>query len=245
MPAPEPFVEPRSGAEFVPVPAGSFRMGSEEVDEDALPLHQVELRDFWMSRFEVTHAQYARFLAATKRPTPKHWTHKNYSAPSKPVIGVDYADAAAYCQWVGGRLPTEAEWEYATRGTDGRPFPWGKELPDASRAVHHRDVGFGFTLPVGSAPRGVSPFGIHDLAGNVFEWCADWYEADYYAHSPAANPPGPEKGRLRVVRGGAWISLPDACHAAARGKVPPETRSALIGVRVIRDSAPKPASPRQ
>jgi formylglycine-generating enzyme required for sulfatase activity len=227
------FVEPQSGVELVLVPGGEFRMGTED-EEDARPVHPVRLPPFRMSRTEVTREQYARFMAATGRPEPGHWGHELFARPGSPVVGVTWEDAAAFCAWCGGRLPTEAEWEYAARGTDGRRFPWGDEPPDRTRAVFHRDIGFDGTSPVATAKAGASPFGLLDMAGNVFEWCADWYAPGYYAVSPRENPAGPAEGRQRVVRGGAWVSLPDACRAAAREKFPPGKSSILIGIRVAR-----------
>lgn len=230
----ERFVDPKSRVEFVRIPPGEFLMGSEEEDEDARPVHRVRLSGFWLSRFEVTREQYARFLAETGHPEPAHWTNSRFTRPDQPVIGVSWEDAVAFCRWAGGRLPTEAEWEYAARGTDGRRYPWGNEEPDPSRAVFHLDIGFGATMPVGSAKAGASPFGILDMAGNVFEWCADWYDPEYYARSPRENPPGPPSGEFRVIRGGSWINLPDACRSAARAKYPPSGRSVMIGIRVAR-----------
>jgi serine/threonine-protein kinase len=149
------------------------------------------------------------------------------------VVGVTWDEAVACAKWAGGRLPTEAEWEFAARGTDGRRYPWGNEPPTRDRAVHHLDVGFGGTMPVAETPSGAGPFGILDMAGNVFEWCADWYDPGYYAKAPAADPPGPAEGRLRAIRGGCWLSLPDACRAGAREKYPPDRRSIMIGIRVV------------
>jgi formylglycine-generating enzyme required for sulfatase activity len=209
-------------------------MGSATEDEDAQPVHRVRLAAFQMSRTEVTREQYARFLKDTGRPEPPHWNHELFNRPGSPVVDVTWDDAAAYCKWAGGRLPTEAEWEYAARGTDGRRYPWGSEEPDRTRAVFHLDIGFGGTQPVGSAKAGASPFGIEDLAGSVYEWCADWYEAGYYAGGPSQDPPGPPAGELRVIRGGSWISLPDAIRSAARANYAPGSRSLLIGIRVIR-----------
>jgi formylglycine-generating enzyme required for sulfatase activity len=236
----EPFVEPRSGLEFVYVPGGEFRMGSADEEPDAQPVHRVKLAPFWISRCEVARFQYARFMESTGRQPPSHWKDKRFSSDdAQPVVGVTWEDAAEFCRWAGGRLPTEAEWEYAARGSTGsRRFPWGDALPDATRAHCHQDIGFGGTQAVGLAKAGASPFGVLDLAGNVFEWCADWYSADYYARSPQENPTGPASGTLRVIRGGAWISLPDACHAAARGKSRPESRSLLVGIRVVRAGPP-------
>jgi formylglycine-generating enzyme required for sulfatase activity len=233
------FIEPRSGIEFVFIPAGEFVMGAAEED-DARPLHPVRLPAFWMSRTEITREQYRRFITETKRAEPAHWGHELFARPGSPVIGVTWEDAAAFCAWCGGRLPTEAEWEYAARGADGRRYPWGNEPPDRTRAVFHRDIGFDGTAPVGSAKGGASPFGLLDMAGSVFEWCADWYAADYYSGSPVEQPRGPSTGTQRVIRGGAWVSLPDACRAAARQQYPPDKPSILIGARVARSSPPLP-----
>ncbi len=234
-----PFIDSKSGVEFVPVPGGDFRMGSDEEDDDARPVHRVRIRPFWVSRFEVTQGLYARFLAASGRPEPAHWTNPRQVGPDRPVIGVTWDDALEFCRWAGGRLPTEAEWEFAGRGTDGRRYPWGNDDPDPSRATHHLDIGFAGTRPVGAAAAGGSPFGALDMAGNVFEWCQDWYDAGYYGRSPEDNPTGPAAGRFRVVRGGAWISLPDACRSASRSQFAPTGRSALLGIRVVRTEGPK------
>jgi formylglycine-generating enzyme required for sulfatase activity len=226
---------PESDVELVYIPGGELRMGLAE-EEDA-PVHTVRLAPFWMGRTEVTREQYARFMTATGRPEPPHWKHDLFAKPGSPVVGVTWEDADAFARWIGGRLPSEAEWEYAARGTDGRPFPWGVEPPDRTRAVFHKDIGFDGTSPAGTAPAGASPFGLLDMAGNVFEWCADWYAPDYYAASPRENPPGPAAGKLRVIRGGSWISLPDALRCGAREKYPPEKTSVLIGFRVARAAA--------
>lgn len=218
--------------EWVSIPGGEFSMGSTEEDDDCRPIHRVRVHPFRISRDEVTHAQYAAFLAASGRKAPVHWGEPRWSGDAQPVIGVSWDDAEAFCRWAGGRLPTEAEWEFAARGAEGRRYPWGNQDPDKSRAVFHLDVGFGQTAAVGSAPTGATPLGVRDLAGNVFEWCADWYDAAYYAHSPQEDPAGPSHGTHRVIRGGSWLSLPDALHAAARGKYPPGSRSVLLGIRV-------------
>lgn len=229
------YTHPESGVEFVFIPGGEYRMGL-AAEEDASPEHEVRVAAFWMARTEVTREQYARFMKATGRPEPGHWKHDLYAKPGSPVVGVTWEDAAAFAKWCGGRLPTEAEWELAARGTDGRPFPWGAEPPDKTRAIFHRDIGFDGTAPAGGCPGGASPYGLLDMAGNVFEWCADWYAADYYAKSPRENPTGPAEGRYRVIRGGAWVSLPDALRAGAREKYPPEKSSVLIGFRVARST---------
>lgn len=227
-----------TGLEFVRIPAGEFSMGDPTAEEDARKVHRVRLSGFWLSRYEVTVEQYGRFLKGSGRREPNHWRNARLTGLRQPVIGVTYDDAVAFCQWAGGRLPTEAEWEYAARGTDGRRYPWGNSLPDPSRASYHLDVGFGATKPVGTADQGAGPFGALDQAGNVFEWCSDWYAADAYTHHSLENPKGPVEGEMRVIRGGAWLSLPDAITTWAREKYPPHGRSTMIGIRVARDTPP-------
>ncbi len=229
-----PFTDPRTGIEYVPVAGGSFMMGSEDLDDDTRPVHRVEVSAFFLGRFEVTRAQYSRYMAATGASAPAHWTNKRFIGDEKPVIAVTWDEAVAFCKWADGRLPTEAEWEYAARGSEGRKFPWGNTQPDLTRATFAMDIGFDGTRPVGAAPAGGSPFGALDLAGNAFEWCSDWYSPNAYAGGPTRDPSGPEKGTLRVIRGGSWISLPDACRSSARTAFRPESRSTMLGFRVAR-----------
>lgn len=229
-----------TGLEFVRIPAGEFSMGDPTADEDARVVHRVSVSGFWLGKYEVTVEQYGRFLKGSGRREPNHWTNARLTKLKQPVIGVSYEDAVEYCRWAGGRLPTEAEWEYAARGNDGRRYPWGNSPPDPSRAAFHLDVGFGATQLVGTAEMGAGPFGAMDQAGNVFEWCSDWYASDAYAHHARENPRGPAEGEFRVIRGGGWLSLPDAVAVWAREKFPPLGRSTMIGFRVVRDlSAPK------
>src|SRR5688572_14029802 len=207
---------------MVVVPAGPFWMGSETGRPDERPRHRVDLDAYQIDTYEVTNARYARFVEAGGYTTPAlwssagwawknrlhvtqpaHWTNPAWNGPTQPVVGVSWFEAEAFCRFVGKRLPTEAEWEKAARGDDEREFPWGNDW-DPTRT--NGPPGGSVTTPVGSYPSGVSAYGIHDLAGNAWEWVADWYGADYYASSPAANPPGPSSGLERVFRGGSWFS---------------------------------------
>jgi formylglycine-generating enzyme required for sulfatase activity len=187
---------------MVEIPEGPFAMGFDGTQalEDERPMHQVWLSAFFMDLHEVTTAQYASFLAATNRPAPWQWNGVDLSQHGdRPVIGVDWLDADAYCRWKGKRLPTEAEWEKSARGTDGRLYPWGNRVP--SEAVANFALGARFSysqvlIPVLSYEQGRSPYGLYQMAGNVGEWVQDWYAASYYEISPERNPQGPEQGQF-------------------------------------------------
>jgi formylglycine-generating enzyme required for sulfatase activity len=193
------WVSPTDGAEMIYVPAGEFLMGSPagvgEADEH--PQRRVYLDAFWVDKTEVTVAQYRRFCHATGRemPVPPPWGWQD----NHPIVRVSWEEASAYATWARKRLPTEAEWEKAARGADGRAYPWGSNW-DPSKCVDGRQS----TEPVGSRPAGASPYGVLDMAGNVWEWCSDWYDAGYYRAAPAVNPIGPASGVYVVLRGGGW-----------------------------------------
>ena len=199
-------------------------MGAEDGTPYDRPVHPVRLtRAFWMYRTEVSNAQYHLFVDATGAQPPLSWGQPAFAAPEQPVVGVSWEDAAAYARWAGGRLPTEAEWEYAARGSDGRVYPWGNEPPDARRAVFGLEHNLGATRAVGGRPLGASPFGVLDLAGNVPEWCADWFAP--YPATLQTDPTGPEEGLRKVARGGSWDLDPFALRAAVRNAFTPTTRT--------------------
>lgn len=194
------------GTPMVYVQAGDFIMGGKG-ESDEQPQHSIYLDSFWIDKYEVTNALYKRCVDAGVCWTPSRASSKTrneyYNNPTHdnyPVIYVSWDDANRYCNWAGKRLPTEAEWEKAARGTDGRAYPWGN-MPNSSLA-NEIDGTRGDTKAVGSYPAGASPYGAMDMAGNVWEWIADWYDASYYAYSPRENPKGPQMGRYKVMRGG-------------------------------------------
>jgi formylglycine-generating enzyme required for sulfatase activity len=223
------------------VPAGDFVMGSNQnydtqADRDEVHQHIVTLSAFWIDQTLVTNTMYASCVTAGGCSSPgstSSATRLNYYGGSQyanyPVINVNWSQAVAYCQWAGRRLPTEAEWEKAARGTDGRIYPWGKHAPDATLGNFNKSVGD--TSQVGIYPAGASPYGALDMMGNVWEWVADWYSNTYYLSSPARNPTGPDSGTSHVMRGGSWFSGTDVVSAFQRGGNIPSYRSNYVGFR--------------
>jgi sulfatase modifying factor 1 len=199
-----PQITGKDGAPMVLIPAGDFQMGSNDSDDEK-PVHTVYLDAFYIDIYEVTNAQYKKFMDATKYKEPNYWNDSKFNAPNHPVVGVRWNDAVAYTKWAGKRLPTEAEWEKAARGgLVGKKYPWGDNLThdDANYSGTGGKDKWVNTSPVGSfAPNG---YGLYDMAGNVWEWCADWYDSKYYASSPKSNPKGPSSGERAVLRGGSW-----------------------------------------
>lgn len=239
----------KDGASMVFIPAGSFEMGDhfDAGVSDELPVHQVEVDAFYMDRYEVTIGQYKQFLTETNYGTlpekTPNWITEKANAPDKngqhlagfttptdkhPIAGVSFNDAKAYALWVGKRLPTEAEWEYAARGgLLGERYSWGNEGPEGTDGnfmgyidnVQVVDDGFFYTAPAGNYV--VNDFGLYDMLGNVWEWCSDWYGEDYYANSIHKNPSGPETGTARVLRGGGWSSSLHNLRLSRRLKLSP------------------------
>lgn len=229
---------------MVTIQAGSFWMGRDgtEALEDERPRHEVWLDEFSIDLHEVTTEGYARFLADTQRQSPAFWEQVNLvQHGTRPVVGVSWEDAAAYCAWRGARLPTEAEWEKAARGTDERRYPWGNQKPTLDLANFALGARFSYEqvlLPVGQFPKGKSPYGVQDMAGNVWEWVSDWYVGNYYEVSPARNPQGPDQGQFKGLRGGSWSDLPKYLLTYGRFKLLPTTRNSFTGFRCAKSTAP-------
>ena len=242
--------------ELTRVPAGYFTMGSAEGRADEQPVHQVYLDEFYIDRFEVSNDQYAAFLNDINRNEDEegHLLFDIFDADAqihyderyapllgteqRPVAEVSWYGARAYCTWAGMELPTEAIWEKAARGTDGRIYPWGNSI-DRSRANYGKEGccrgddsdGFFDSAPVGSYQRGVSPYGAYDMGGNVWEWVMDWYGEEYYAQSPERDPQGPDAGISRVLRGGSMSSDPYRLRTTDRGGLPPSATYIIVGFR--------------
>jgi hypothetical protein len=199
------------------------------------PQHQVLLDDFWIYKTEVTNGMYGACVAAggctVPGPDPALPDYSDPTLKDHPVVGVTWAQADTYCSWVNGRLPTEAEWEKAGAGTDGRPFPWGQDLPDCDRINFNHCVDK--LTNVIDYPDGASPYGGLDFSGNAFEWVGDWYKATYYSESPAENPPGPPSGEVRALRGGSFESTADEVRVATRGSADPLAVRADLGFRCV------------
>lgn len=218
---------------LVPIPAGPFAMGSTEGQEDEAPVHVVHVDAFEMAVHPVTVREYRSFLQATGHAAPREWGAPALTADDVPVVGVSWADAVTYCQWIGGaRLPTEAEWERAARGgVEAQRYPWGDAIP-----AWIPDGGRG-PLP-GPWPVTLGPpngYGLSGIAANVHEWCADWHARDYYAASPARNPQGPPAGVRRTSRGGSWRHAVTISRSAARSKLDPAFRYTDYGFRIVRN----------
>jgi formylglycine-generating enzyme required for sulfatase activity len=228
----------KDGAPAVIIPAGNFTMGD---NEDA-PLREVYLSAFYLDKYEVTVSRYTRFLKTTGgvKPPDRWEDARRDSAAELPVVGVDWHDADAYCRWAGKRLPTEAEWEKAARGVDGRNYPWGNEQPTPARANYGKSSSEnpyqGGLAPVGAREAGRSPYGAEDLAGNASEWVADWF-AEGFGGGDVRNPKGPESGTGKVIRGGGWYDPPDRLKSSRRMYASPTNRADDVGFRCAGDFA--------
>ena len=261
------------------IPAGEFTMGTPDGSNglaDEHPERRVFVASFYLDRFEVTNDAYFDFVLATGHRMPENaqpsatlWAH-GLPLPqirTHPVVNVSWEDAAAYCRWANKRLPTEAEWEKAARGTDGRRYPWGNDWDfakansasywagrtvdfqsgadweafwikgDGARIAKEQGVrGEILTLPVGSFPSGISPYGIHDLAGNAAEWVQDWYDPNYYRSAPLSDPPGPGRGAIKAMRGGSWLKPAVSLRTTDRDWGLMDSRPSGTGFRCAKDA---------
>jgi formylglycine-generating enzyme required for sulfatase activity len=237
---------------MVYIPEGEFIMGSNEGDDDEKPPHKVYLYGYWMGKNEVTVGQYKTFISEAGHRSLHDYVSKYSPGGNHPFIEVSWDDAAAYCKWLSKKiglkfkLPTEAQWEKAARGAEGRKYPWGNHEPYykekwyANYAAQDRwekkgEDGFQFTAPVDSYHQG-APYGILNMAGNVREWCNDLYGSDYYKKSPYKNPIGPTGGTSRVVRGGGWVSSAKGIRCANRFSYAPSDRDEYVGFRLCQDN---------
>ena len=222
---------------LVCIPEGWFWMGSDSGQENEHPVHRVWVDSFLLSSRQVTNSDYAQFLLATETAAPPFWHDPEFNQPQQPVVAVSWYEAVRYCEWLSRadshyRLPTEAEWERASRGgVENRLFPWGdappQSLPDYDKRWKNG--------PEPVAQYAPNTFGLYDICENVHEWCSDWFQPDYYEVSPERNPRGPENGQRKSSRGGSWRHHIKVSRCAARSSIPPEFRYADYGFRVACD----------
>ena len=251
--------------EMVLIPAGEFLMGSNKKTDrlayrSEIPQRSVYLDAFMIGKYEVTALEYLKFVLATDRLPQLDWRYDggNFqdTMAHHPIMHVNWYDADAYCKWAGKRLPTEAEWEKAARGVDGRLFPWGSEYAGPTRANFGRT---GLSGPVRDRPErlllyppiisvdkyenALSPYGLYQTIGNVAEWVSDWYDQDYYKTAPGRNPKGPETGSQKAFRGGGWMDSTTTMRAAMRNGTDPKTKINWMGFRCAQDVREGTASP--
>lgn len=251
--------------EWISIPSGDFTMGSlfsdPHAQTDEQPQHTVYLDAYQMGKYEITNAQYLAFMDAGGYGDSTYWTAEGWiwrttynitepywwsegdynsgtAFPNYPVVGVSWHESYAFCRWIGGRLPTEAEWEKAARGTDPTNYwPWGS-IWDPGRCNSYFNVlpdTFAYSAPVGYFSEGQSPYAVYDPAGNVWEWVNDWYQSDYYSVSPDSNPAGPDTGVFRVFRGGGWGNIGSyLCRSADRRYHNPVGSNGVIGIRPVK-----------
>jgi formylglycine-generating enzyme required for sulfatase activity len=265
--------------DMVRIPAGEFRMGA-SADSGGLPDEQPErsilLSAYYIDRFEVTNEAYLLFVSITGHRMPENsnssatlWKDRKPipGIERHPVVNVSWSDAETYCRWAGKRLPTEAEWEKAARGTDGRRYPWGNRwdfsLANSASYWADRTVEFNsgadweafwikgdgariakqkglngevLTMPIGSFPSAVSVYGLFDMAGNAAEWVQDWYDPNYYSSAPLTNPPGPQRGAIKSMRGGSWLKPAVSLRTSDRDWGTMDSRPSGTGFRCAQDA---------
>jgi formylglycine-generating enzyme required for sulfatase activity len=271
------FQNVKDGSILIEIPASEFWMGSspKDGDDDEHPQHKVSLSTYYIGKYEVTNEQFDRFVCTTNYKTDVEktgkaqiyelqggewkWVEKKgvswrYYKTKCPVVLISWNDAAAYCNWAGLRLPTEAEWEKAARGYDKRKFPWGKEEPGSKGIIRcnyadqntdynwsdkQANDGYRVIAPIGSYEIGESPYDCNDLSGNVWEWCADRYSEFYYVTNPGPNPQGPSTGITRVLRGGSWFTGSFDLRCSNRNNLTQGYQNVDLGFRVASTSVTK------
>ena len=232
-----PVLSGDDGGEMVLIPGGHFSMGSPpgEGGPDEIPQRVVFVSSFYIDFYEVTHAMFLSFVKATKAPKPVVPYFEEdlsfISKPEQPVVGVTWVQSKQYCEWAGKRLPTEAEWEMAARGERALKWPWGNIFWEKLSNVEGEVDGFKYSAPPGRFEMSRSPFGVFDMAGNVSEWVADWYDADFYQEGVFRNPKGPRKGKYRSIRGGSWNDSASGVRTAKRFPAAPHQAGFAIGFR--------------
>ena len=244
----------KNQANMALIPGGKYIMGSKKSLREHDPTaflnpdrhmlgpenkaHIVYVDDFYIDIFEVTNKVYKKFInsedvKAAGFKKPRFWDNPDYNDPRQPVVGISWKEARAFCLWKNKRLPTEAEWEKASRGKRAITFPWGDNPPDIKKLNYNNEIGK--PAKVGSYEEGKSDYGIYDLSGNVSEWVFDWHDADFYQFSPKKNPKGPSKGQYKVIRGGNWRNIADDVRLTYRGATVPKTRNKTVGFRCVMD----------
>jgi formylglycine-generating enzyme required for sulfatase activity len=221
---------------FASIPGGWFIMGTDRGQDDERPPHRVFVDPFELAAYPVTRDAYEDFVAAGHEP-PRGWERPELAQPDLPVVGVSWVDAVAYCMWRSDverrkvRLPTEAEWEFAARGSQDALFPWGDVVPDWLPNGGRGPLAAPWPVTLGEA----TTFGLYGISTNVHEWCADWWDKDYYGRSPERNPTGADSGVRRASRGGAWRHAYTMCRVTLRSKLDPSFRYDDYGFRLARD----------
>ena len=257
-------INPNDGAKMVYIPAGEFVMGStdEEIEAELAnlpraysyilqgekPQHRVYLDGYWIYQTLVTYVQYNKFCQATGHRVPEY--NRIIWQDDYPMTNVNWFDAKAYADWAGVMLPTEAQWEKAARGVDGRRYPWGNDWDNTRAATYKFDWTGKFAYPgshaVGMYPTGTSPYGVLDMLGDLSQWCSDWYQQNYYANSPEKNPTGPENGLNRVLRGRDYMAVMDFCSCSLRsGDFPNDSQNRNIIPLCVSRDCPPPLLPAQ
>ena len=231
---------------MIQIPEGWFGMGSESGQEVERPIHRVWVDSFALAETQVTVAEFGKFLEDTGQAAPPYWGDPNFSHPEQPVVAVSWFEALAYCEWLSKvtgeyyRLPTEAEWERAARGgIENQLFPWGDEPPQSRPGYEQRWQ----TGPEPVRQSEPNAYGLYEMCENVHEWCSDWFQADYYTHSPERNPQGPGGGDRKASRGGSWRHHVKMSRCSTRSSIPPQFQYADYGFRVARTCTRRGHSP--